>query len=328
MNANIFPRALIAVLKEEIGPQIALFLDNSEPDLEGLTGWLQAADSSAGLTFQSLNFPVMNVTLSDFDKNVNLLVLDHDLHFLAGIPLSIQQNYQPILDQADQVIEAARSGEDDPLKISHLIPNESLTIATPIYSKSQQLLGVLVLRTVYPPRGLMLGVFSYIGGSLIFFTFAAGAVGTIFGFITARGLTRRINKVSKATDQWAEGDFSTFIQENKPDELGQLAQRLNRMAEQLQNLLQSKQELAALEERNRLAQDLHDGVKQQVFASAMQLGTARALMDTDPKAAHKHLDEAEKLAQQSQQELTGIIREAAASFNSTERFYTCTKRSD
>ncbi|MGB2965273.1 MAG: sensor histidine kinase [Anaerolineales bacterium] len=309
MNANIFPRALIAVLKEEIGPQIALFLDNSEPDLEGLTGWLQAADSSAGLTFQSLNFPVMNVTLSDFDKNVNLLVLDHDLHFLAGIPLSIQQNYQPILDQADQVIEAARSGEDDPLKISHLIPNESLTIATPIYSKSQQLLGVLVLRTVYPPRGLMLGVFSYIGGSLIFFTFAAGAVGTIFGFITARGLTRRINKVSKATDQWAEGDFSTFIQENKPDELGQLAQRLNRMAEQLQNLLQSKQELAALEERNRLAQDLHDGVKQQVFASAMQLGTARALMDTDPKAAHKHLDEAEKLAQQSQQELTGIIRE-------------------
>jgi len=81
------------------------------------------------------------------------------------------------------------------------------------------------------------------------------------------------------------------------------------MAEQLQNLLHTRQELAALEERNRLARDLHDGVKQQVFATAMQLGAARALIEKDAKAALKHLDQAEQLARQAQKELTAIIRE-------------------
>jgi NarL family two-component system sensor histidine kinase LiaS len=42
------------------------------------------------------------------------------------------------------------------------------------------------------------------------------------------------------------------------------------MAERLQGLLQSQQELATLEERNRLARDLHDTVKQHIFATQMQ----------------------------------------------------------
>jgi signal transduction histidine kinase len=308
-SAHIYPRALITVLREEIGPQIAVFIDDPEPDLEGLTGWLKAAESSAGLTFQSLSIPVFNVTISDVDENVNLLVLDEQLNFLAGLPLSIQQEYQPILDQAAHAIEAAQAGTRDPLQLTHLVPGESLSVVAPVLSDSEQHLGFLLLKTAYPPRGILTGLISYIGGSLIFFTIAAGLVGTVFGFITARGLTRRINKVSKATDLWAQGNFSTFIQVSSPDVLGQLALRLNRMAEKLQNLMQTHQELAVLEERNRLARDLHDGVKQQVFATAMQLGTARALVEEDITAAKKHLDEAENLAKKTQADLTNIIRE-------------------
>jgi NarL family two-component system sensor histidine kinase LiaS len=64
-----------------------------------------------------------------------------------------------------------------------------------------------------------------------------------------------------------------------------------------------------LEERNRLARDLHDSVKQQVFATAMQVGTARALIDRQPETARLHLTEAEHLVRQAQQELTTLIRE-------------------
>jgi NarL family two-component system sensor histidine kinase LiaS len=171
------------------------------------------------------------------------------------------------------------------------------------------LLGIILLKTVYPPRGILVGMLSYIGGSLIFFTLASGMVGTLFGFLTARGMTRRIHKVTQATDNWSQGDFSIFIQERSKDELGQLAQRLNLMAEQLQNLLHTRRELAVMEERNRLARDLHDGVKQQVFAAAMQLGAAREMIGQDASAALNHLDQAEQLTRHAQGELTAIIRE-------------------
>jgi signal transduction histidine kinase len=69
------------------------------------------------------------------------------------------------------------------------------------------------------------------------------------------------------------------------------------------------QELAAADERNRLARDLHDSVKQQVFATIMQLGTARTLVEHDPQAARAHIVEAEGLAQQTGAELTLLIHE-------------------
>jgi NarL family two-component system sensor histidine kinase LiaS len=99
------------------------------------------------------------------------------------------------------------------------------------------------------------------------------------------------------------------VQDRSGDELGQLTRRLNVMAEQLQNLVETRQELAMLEERNRLARDLHDSVKQQVFATAMQLAAARSLLERDPEAARQSLAEAERLTRQSQQELTGLIQE-------------------
>ena len=85
-NSNIYPRSLIALVKEELAPQIAVYLDQPEPDIKGLSGWLQAAESSAGLTFQSLNFPVAQVSLSDFDEDTNLIVFDIKQNFLTGIP--------------------------------------------------------------------------------------------------------------------------------------------------------------------------------------------------------------------------------------------------
>ena len=73
------------------------------------------------------------------------------------------------------------------------------------------------------------------------------------------------------------------------DELGQLAQRLNQMARQLEHLLDTRRELAVVEERNRLARDLHDSVKQQAFAAAAQLSAAKALLKRDPEAAEPHV---------------------------------------
>ena len=67
-------------------------------------------------------------------------------------------------------------------------------------------------------------------------------------------------------------------------------------------------ELAITKERNRLARDLHDSVKQHIFAASMQLGATRATLD-DPPTARGHLDETESLIQQAQRELNTLIFE-------------------
>jgi NarL family two-component system sensor histidine kinase LiaS len=93
------------------------------------------------------------------------------------------------------------------------------------------------------------------------------------------------------------------------DELGQLAHRLNDMARQLQHLIQTRRELAVVEERNRLAGDLHDSAKQQAFAAGVQVSAARALLKRDPEAAEAHIEEAERLIYDLRQELTSLVQE-------------------
>lgn len=79
--------------------------------------------------------------------------------------------------------------------------------------------------------------------------------------------------------------------------------------ERLRVAQQQLRELAVTGERNRLARDLHDSVKQQVFATIMQLGAARTLLDRDPEQARHALDDAEQLAQRAGAELNLVIHE-------------------
>ena len=84
------------------------------------------------------------------------------------------------------------------------------------------------------------------------------------------------------------------------------SERNQRLVDELQETQQKLQELAVVEERNRLARDLHDSVKQQVFAISMQLSAARtALSETDK--AYASVIEGERLAQQAGAELTTLI---------------------
>ncbi|SRR5258706_9718153 len=115
----------------------------------------------------------------------------------------------------------------------------------------------------------------------------------VSGYLTARGLTRRLKGLSVAADRWSRGDFSAITHDTSEDELGQTTRQLNTMAEQLQNLFLARQKIATLEERNRLARDLHDSVKQQIFAASMQIGAMRVLLRRDVDAAEVRLNEDE-----------------------------------
>lgn len=85
----------------------------------------------------------------------------------------------------------------------------------------------------------------------------------------------------------------------------------NQAAVALENarLFENAQQLAVIEERTRLARDLHDSAKQKAFAALAQLGTAIGLIKRDPEEVPPHLIEAESLVHDVLQELTILIQE-------------------
>jgi len=142
----------------------------------------------------------------------------------------------------------------------------------------------------------------------IYFLLLAMLLGTLTGILISRNLVRRLNRIAGAASAWSRGEFQVVVQDRSHDELGQLASDLNSMAEQLKSLLSTRQALAIVEERNRLARELHDSVKQHMFTSALLVRAARKLFPRDPEGAQQHLVEAEELSEQAQQELSAAIQ--------------------
>lgn len=126
-------------------------------------------------------------------------------------------------------------------------------------------------------------------------------------FLRRRVLVR-IARIDSAAQAWARGDFAPQLADRSSDELGQLAADLNRMAADLKALFATRAQLATLEERRRLARDLHDTVKQKVFALSLQLAAARET-HADEQRLRQRLSEAAGLVEEIQRELSDQLRE-------------------
>jgi two-component system, NarL family, sensor histidine kinase LiaS len=140
----------------------------------------------------------------------------------------------------------------------------------------------------------------------------ASLIGGLIGIVSTRGVIRRLHTISAATTRFATGQYDQHLEVATADEIGQLETHFNQMAEQLASHLAREKILVEQnvrwEERARLSRDLHDSVKQHVFALAVQVELARSLFEQDRAAAWEHLGFADELSYQVQQELTGLIQ--------------------
>jgi len=89
----------------------------------------------------------------------------------------------------------------------------------------------------------------------------------------------------------------------------QLERQVHERTLEIEKLFEQTKELAIIEERNRLARELHDSAKQKAFAALAQLGTASGLIKQNVGAAQAHITEAENLVYDVIQELTFLIQE-------------------
>jgi len=273
----------------EAGP----FLETALPDSTLPEAWLRAAVPDDWAAIVSLSGELVAVTSQEPGNEAP-----------PGQPFADSE----APDESRQVIDEALRGKPAVLGLG----DGTIVAAAPIVGRGTQVLGALYVRgfqvSLLPGWNLGAGLAIMIS-SLIALSLGAGLIGTVFGRIASRGLVRRLEGLDKAADAWGQGHLTAAVHDESPDEIGQLARRMNQMARQVQDLLQVRQELATSEERNRLARDLHDSVKQQVFATTLTLGTAKTLREQDPEAAWKLVGEAENLSYEAQQELTNLIHE-------------------
>lgn len=202
--------------------------------------------------------------------------------------------------------ERATQTADSALELSHKDGGIFLRRSiAPVRDDSGQLLGLLFVELhLYPPWRRPLAESSFESPSVIAFLVVFGALSSMF---LAGWVTRRLNRIAQAATAWSRGDFSTPIDDRANDEIGRVSALLDRMALDLRRLMRSRAQLATLAERQRLARDLHDTVKQKAFALNLQLAAMRRQLGDSPGVGR--LEQAQKLTHQIQQELAQVLEE-------------------
>lgn len=148
------------------------------------------------------------------------------------------------------------------------------------------------------------------------------AAGAVLTFWLARPLKRDVRAIAIFAALLARGQYQARLPTEATGELGYLmrqltlmagslvdqVQALRRLAEDRAVLAQRAERVAVLEERQRLARELHDTVSQELFGLAMLLGAIRQLLPPEAFVAQRQLTQAEEVARRAQATMRALIR--------------------
>jgi len=110
-------------------------------------------------------------------------------------------------------------------------------------------------------------------------------IGGIFGLVTTRSVVRRLRTLAITATLFADGDYEQRVPVMRKDEIGQLEQQFNRMAQQLVESMGQREVLAEqnarLAERERISRELHDAISQDLFSLRMLVGGLQTALPQD-----------------------------------------------
>lgn len=131
-----------------------------------------------------------------------------------------------------------------------------------------------------------------------------------------------VNSMGQAMRRFASGDFSTPVDVENRDELGELAGSINQTGEDLARLQEAtlaeereralqeriaRVTLAQEEERKRISRELHDGLGPSLAAIGNRLRACRTMVRTDPATAERELEEVTSTLKGNVQEVRELI---------------------
>lgn len=154
-------------------------------------------------------------------------------------------------------------------------------------------------------------------GWTIVFLIVQMAIAYMFGHRNQR----RLDQMQLSFKQVTAGNWHAKLPDLGMDAFSDVFHEFNRMLGQLEERLKllqrmgerdiaeeaSSKEAAVLEERRRLARDLHDTVSQQLFALHMSASSLPKLLEKDAVAAHKLMDQLIAMSSIAQRQMRGLI---------------------
>lgn len=146
-------------------------------------------------------------------------------------------------------------------------------------------------------------------------------LGLYFSYKKSQRLIDRLNEIHVGVTKLSRGSYEHRIADSETDEIGAISHDINELSEKVQKQVQSLQKLAnekaslaekahtaaTIEERQRLARDLHDAVSQQLFALNMMSSAALKLFESKPEAAKSQLEQVVELANKAQGEMRALL---------------------
>lgn len=172
-------------------------------------------------------------------------------------------------------------------------------------------------------RGYLAGISGWREGVQLFIPLFGAVIvaGAGFGYRSAFRIHSRLEKLREAMMHLERGNLSITIPPLGEDEIGRLAAHLNRITvkweeqslslQRLSNhnarLAQQAKLTAIVEERQRLARELHDAVSQQLFAISMTATAVARTLDKDLEKARGQIRLIEEMASIAQSEMRALL---------------------
>ncbi|MCD9026496.1 HAMP domain-containing sensor histidine kinase [Cohnella silvisoli] len=137
----------------------------------------------------------------------------------------------------------------------------------------------------------------------------------------AQRTQRKLDQLQVVMKQASAGNWDSRLPEIEGDAFSGVNREFNVMLGQLESRLKllqqlgerdvmeevSSQEAAVLEERKRLARDLHDTVSQQLFALHMSASSLPKLLERDSEHAQKVMEQLIAMSSSAQRQMRGLI---------------------
>ncbi|MDF2924106.1 MAG: sensor histidine kinase [Paenibacillaceae bacterium] len=146
-------------------------------------------------------------------------------------------------------------------------------------------------------------------------------MGAIYGYWSSTRISARLEQLKDVMMMLEKGNLSRTVPPLGEDEVGRLGQQLNRISKKWEEQVTSLQRLsnnnaqlaekarysAVVEERQRLARDLHDAVSQQLFAISMTATAVGRTLDKDFEKATRQIHLIEEMSSVAQSEMRALL---------------------
>ena len=249
---------------------------------------------------------------------VSMAIVDNNAHQIAqwGEQLFSQGDIGAQLpikardDLADALIGHYNSGIE-------LLQGQERLVIKSIQNQQQQIIGAIISKQLWRKdmlkvRPLSLLTLTPINDILLFSLLPLLLiipVSIVIVLVATKQFRQQIEQLYTTLSYWTQGQLDHRISIKTNDEIGLCFIELNKMAQQLDSQIKQNHQLVAANERQYLAAELHDTVKQQLFSNNLALASCNQLL-TDNRLS------------QAQQIIANVIKTNQQAFNQVNQLIT------